>query len=151
MTQDPAGQPFPDQPPPGPAYPAQPPPGPAYPPQPTYPPPPPNPYGYWSRPEHSGATTALVLGIIGLAASPFTLGLALVLSPIAWVIAQRTLREMRAMPGYYANEGRARAGLVLGVVGSVLLVLAVLLFILVVVLATAVTSSGTVGVHGSGV
>lgn len=105
-------QPYPGQPY---GYPAQP-----YPPQPYAQ----QPYGY-HRPDHPKATTALVLGLIGLLGG-LTIGLPLLAAPFAWVIGHRARKEIRASGGYYGGESNATAGMVLGIVGTILLILAVL-------------------------
>lgn len=68
--------------------------------------------------DHPQATTALVLGILGLV-------LCGVLAPFAWVIGGRAVREIDASGGAIGGRSQANAGRVLGIVGSVLLLLAV--------------------------
>jgi hypothetical protein len=106
-------------------YPPQPGPGsqPGYPPG--YPP------GYGPAlpvvaPDHPRATTALVLGILGVV-------LCQVLGPFAWRIGKQTVDEIDAAQGRLGGRGPAQAGYVLGIVGTVLLGLFILyvLFILV--------------------
>ena len=70
-------------------------------------------------PDHPRATTALVLGILGIV-------MCQVLAPFAWVIGKRTVDEIDASRGTLGGRGPAHAGYVLGVVGSILLGLAVL-------------------------
>ena len=74
-------------------------------------------------PEHPNATTALVLGIVGMVVCG---GL---LSPFAWVIGRKAVREIDASHGALGGRGSAQAGYVLGVIGSVMLVLAVVLVV----------------------
>ncbi|MGA8211279.1 MAG: DUF4190 domain-containing protein [Nocardioidaceae bacterium] len=69
-------------------------------------------------PEHPQATTALVLGVLGLAACG-------VLAPFALVIGRRAMREIDASGGRLGGRGTAQAVYVMGVVGSVLLAVAV--------------------------
>ena len=69
-------------------------------------------------PEASRATTALVLGIIGL--------FCLIVAPFAWMVGRNEVRaidEHRRPPG---GRGIAAAGRILGVVGTCLLVLFIL-------------------------
>jgi hypothetical protein len=74
---------------------------------------------------HSGATTSLVVGVLALAlASGF--GLSLLASPVAWWLGRRSLREIDASGGTLSGRGLAQAGMVTGIVGTVLLAIAVL-------------------------
>lgn len=126
----PAGQ----QPPPQPGYGQQgygqqgyggyPPPGyPAYPPAHYYP---------AAVPHHPKATTALVLGLVSVVGGLSLCGLPLLVSPFAWVTGHRVLNEIRAARGRLAGESSAQAGMVLGIIGSVLLVIWLLLIALMV-------------------
>ncbi|MGH3443923.1 MAG: DUF4190 domain-containing protein [Nocardioidaceae bacterium] len=84
------------------------------------------PQGYY-RPDHPKATTALVVGIVGLVVCGG------VISPWAWIEGRRAVREIDASGGAYGGRGQAQAGLVLGIVGTVLLacyVAAVVLWLL---------------------
>jgi hypothetical protein len=126
-----------DEQPPPPLPGSQPPPpgylAPGYPPQPGYAPQAPIQYA----PDHPRATTAMVLGILGVV-------LCQVLAPFAWVIGKRTLNEIDAAHGRMGGRGAAQAGYVLGIVGTVLLGLAVLyLVFLVVLIGGAFLTSGT--------
>jgi hypothetical protein len=69
-------------------------------------------------PEASQATTALVLGIVGLVAC-------WVLAPVAWVIGRKEVRAIDAGLRPPENRSSARAGQILGIIGTVILVLAV--------------------------
>lgn len=141
----PSGAPLPGAypPPPLPGYPPQygPPQTQPYPPQgypapPGFAPPPymvPNPYGYPR--DHPQAGLALGLGLGGLIGGFFTLGLAFLISPFAWYIGHRARTGVKQNPGIYHAEGNATAGMVLGIVGSVLLVLAILFWIFVIIAA----------------
>ena len=71
-------------------------------------------------PEHPRSTTALALGVLGLALCP-------VLGPVAWWVGRKTVAEIDASGGRYGGRGAAQAGYVLGIVGTVLLGLAVVL------------------------
>jgi hypothetical protein len=92
-------------------------------------------------PEHPSATTALVLGIVGLVGIVFCGGLTLVLSPFAWAIGRRSVREIDASPGRYSGREKANAGRIMGLIGTVLLVIGVLAVAGIVVLAIAITPS----------
>lgn len=78
-------------------------------------------------PEHPSATTAMVLGIIGLVGILLCGGVTLVVSPFAWAIGSRALREIDAEPGRYSGREMASAGRVMGIVGTGLLALAVVI------------------------
>jgi Mn2+/Fe2+ NRAMP family transporter len=106
------------------------------------PPPPPPGYnaGYpqpsYGPPKHPHATTALVLGILGIAACG-------IVAPFAWVIGGRAVREIDASPETYGGRSEANAGRIMGIIGSVLLALAVVGIVLLVVLALVVGSSSS--------
>jgi uncharacterized membrane protein YjgN (DUF898 family) len=91
--------------------------------QPPYGTPPPNPYGPppvgFGAPEHPQATTVLILGILGLV-------LCQVLSPIAWVMGNRVVREIDAAGGQLGGRSHANAGRILGIVGTALIGLGIL-------------------------
>lgn len=71
-------------------------------------------------PEPSQATTALVLGILGL---PFFCG---ILAPFAWMMGQRELQAIDGGLRDPANRGTAQAAKVLGIVGTIFLGIGVL-------------------------
>jgi hypothetical protein len=68
-------------------------------------------YGYLP-PNHPQATTALILGIVGLALCPFV-GIA------GFVMGGRIRREIDAAPGQWGGRGLATAGWVLGIISIV--------------------------------
>lgn len=100
-------------------------------------------YGYPAPANHPSATTSLVLSLIGLVGIMFCGGITLVLSPFAWRIGARAVREIDAEPGRYGGRDQANAGRIMGIIGTVLLVLGVLLLLGLVVLAVATSSSGS--------
>jgi len=110
--------------------------------------PPQNPYGVpfqpayagGTVPDHPSATTAMVLGIISLVGIAFCGGLTLILSPAAWVVGAKAVRQIDASPGQFAGRDRAQAGKIMGIIGSVLLVLGIVAIIAFVAL---VVSFGT--------
>lgn len=117
-------------------YPTQPAYGqPAYPPQSAYPPP----YAQVA-PMHGSATTALVLGLVSLVGG-FVCGLPILAAPFAWFIGRKALREIQASQGRLRGQGEAKAGMILGIIGTVLLILGILAFIAIVVIAVATDSS----------
>ncbi|MFB9315636.1 hypothetical protein [Nocardioides plantarum] len=85
-------------------------------------------------PDHPSASTVLVLGILGLV-------LCQVLSPVAWVLGGRTLREIDASGGRYGGRGTVNAGRICGIVGTIILVLSLLLVVAFVVIALSVPGS----------
>lgn len=80
------------------------------PPAPSYAPPPPN---------HPQATTALVLGILGLVVCG-------AVAPFAWNIGSQAVREIDASGGAWGGRSEANAGRILGIVGTALLAIGVL-------------------------
>jgi hypothetical protein len=107
----------------GAAYP--PPPG-GYPPQPGY-----NPY--MAPPKHPQATTSMVLGIVSVAGGVLC-WLPLLISPVAWIMGAKAVREIDASRGAQSGRSEAVAGKVLGIIGTVLLALGIALIVLLVVL-----------------
>ncbi|MEX2652592.1 MAG: DUF4190 domain-containing protein [Acidimicrobiia bacterium] len=77
-------------------------------------------------PEASQATTALVLGILGIVLCP-------VLGPFAWSMGNKEMQAIDAGRRPPENRGTANAAKILGIVGTVLVVIAVALILLVVV------------------
>ena len=92
-------------------------------------PPPQGQYGY-VRQDHPRATTALVLGILGLVLC----GLA---APFAWRIGKGAMDDIDRSQGTLGGRGQAQAGYILGLIGTILLGIAVLAFVAVVVFAFA--------------
>lgn len=99
-----------------------------------YPPPPQQPPGfppqYHVPPKHPQATTAMVLGILGLVVCG-------VLAPFAWSIGSKAVKEIDANPAAYTGRGEANAGKIMGIVGSCLLAFGLALGLLVVVVGIA--------------
>lgn len=86
----------------------------------------------WPPARHRRAGTSLALGLIALLGALPLCGLTLFVAPFAWATGHRTLREIRQSGGYLAGEGDARAGLVLGIIGTVLLVLWLVVVVLII-------------------
>lgn len=74
-------------------------------------------------PEQSQATTALVLGILGIVICG-------VLAPFAWVMGKNEVDAIDAGRRNPANRGTANAGKILGIVGTVLLAIGVIFLVL---------------------
>ncbi|EGD40013.1 OmpA/MotB [Nocardioidaceae bacterium Broad-1] len=81
----------------------------------------------------SGATTAMVLGIIGLAGG-FFCGLPIVLSPFALFMGLSAKKRIDAAAGALTGRGNAQAGFILGIIGTVLLVLSILVIAIIIVI-----------------
>jgi hypothetical protein len=94
------------------------------------------------QPDHPSAGTAMGLGIAGLVGI-LVCQLLLVLSPFAWAMGSKAVREIDAQPGRYGGRDKAQAGKVMGIIGTVVLGLGVLAIILVVVVAAASSDSGS--------
>ena len=105
-----------------------------------------SPYGAYpgmsGPPEHPSANTGLVLGIIGLVGVLLCGGLTLVLSPFAWVISGRALREIDASPGRYSGREKASAARIMGMIGTALLVLGVIIIAVILLLVVAISPTG---------
>lgn len=69
---------------------------------------------YYAPPDHPQATTALVLGILGLV-------LCGVIAPFAWQMGNRVLREIDASQGRLGGRSSASAGRIMGIIGTALL------------------------------
>lgn len=67
----------------------------------------------------SQAVTALILGILGL----ICCGL---LAPIAWYLGNQEVKAIREGRSSLAGEGLAKAAMILGIIGTILLVLTTL-------------------------
>ena len=83
-----------------------------------YPPPPPQQPGfqpYYGPPKHPQATTAMVLGILGLAVCG-------VCAPFAWSIGGKAVKEIDANPAAYSGRSEANAGKIMGIIGTCLLI-----------------------------
>jgi hypothetical protein len=82
-------------------------------------------YGYAPPAKHPSATTAMVLGIIGLAGG-MVCYLPILASPFAWWIGAKAVREIDASNGQMGGRGEANAGKITGIIGTVILLLGVL-------------------------
>lgn len=74
---------------------------------------------YAAPPNEPRATTAMVLGILGLAVCG-------VIAPFAWAIGSSSLANIRASGGRLGGEGMAKAGHIMGIIGTIILGLAVI-------------------------
>ena len=89
-----------------------------------YPPPPQPGYQqpYYVPPKHPQATTAMILGILGIAVC----GLC---APFAWSIGGKAVKEIDANPGAYGGRSEAHAGKIMGIVGTCLIIGAIVLVV----------------------
>ncbi|WP_175422352.1 DUF4190 domain-containing protein [Nocardioides jishulii] len=79
-----------------------------------------------AKPNHPSATTSMVLGIIGLGSLVIACGIGLILSPFAWVMGGKAVKEIDASNGQLGGRDQARAGQIMGIIGTVILVLMVI-------------------------
>jgi hypothetical protein len=79
-------------------------------------------------PAHPSSTAAFALGLIGLVGALFCGGLTLLVSPFAWAVGNKAVREIDLTPGSFSGREMAMAGKVMGIVGTVLLVVGVVAF-----------------------
>lgn len=86
-------------------------------------------------PEPSQATTALVLGIVGIV-------LCGILAPFAWVVGSKEVKAIDAGRRDPSNRGVATAGKILGIVGTVVLAVGMLVTLFVLLGLVAFTVSG---------
>ena len=105
------------------------------------------PYGAFAppRPDHPQSTLSMILGLVGLVGALMFCGLPLVVSPFAWALGRNALKDIEASQGRLGGESQARAGMIMGIIGTVLAVLALvgILIIIVVAIAGSDTSSGS--------
>jgi hypothetical protein len=91
-------------------------------------------------PDLPKATTALIFGIVAVAGAFFCV-LPILVSPVAWILGAQARKEIRAAPQQWGGEGRATAGMVLGIVGTVLLALGLVAIAIFVIVAVSTSSS----------
>ncbi len=94
-------------------------------------------------PDQPQATLALVLGLVSLVGALILCGLPLLVSPFAWAIGRNSLKEIEASQGRLGGESQARAGMIMGIIGSVIALLVLLALIaFAVLLVVGVTADG---------
>lgn len=98
------------------------------------------PYAPYAAPNHPQATTALALGLVSTIGA-FLCLLPAIAGPFAIVISLKARRQIRQSQGQVGGDGMATAGLVLGIIGTVLLALMVLAVVALLILAFAYPSS----------
>jgi hypothetical protein len=90
-----------------------------------YPPPPAPAYAQ----EHPKGTTILVLGILSLVCCGIFTGIP------AWVMGNSALKEIDRSGGAYSNRGTVKAGMICGIIGTVLSAIGFVFYIIVFVVA----------------
>lgn len=91
-------------------------------------------------PNHPQANTALILGIVALGGG-FVCGLPILAGPFAWIMGAKVAREVEASQGQLGGRSEAKAGMILGIIATVLLVLAIVAVVAVIAIAAASSSS----------
>jgi hypothetical protein len=99
-------------------------------------PPPPPPPPAWSAPawpvvappKAPGATLAMVLGIVSVGGF-FVLVLPVFAAPVAWHLGVRARREIERDPTLWSGAVEARAGTVLGMIGTAIMALALVVLL----------------------
>ncbi len=121
-----------------------------YPPQPgqpvPYPPPPgvPSYAGYaHAVPDHPQSTLSMVLGLVGIIGAFVLCGLPLVVSPFAWALGRNAVKEIEASQGRLGGLSQARAGMIMGIIGTIFLILAIVAVIGFIVIVAVADSTGT--------
>lgn len=74
-----------------------------------------------TQPSKGRATTVLILGILGLICCG-------ILAPIAWYMGNQELKAIREGRAPAEGEGMAKAGMILGIIGTILLAFWILWF-----------------------
>ncbi len=75
---------------------------------------------------HPHGVAILVLGILSVIVLPL-------LGPVAWALGRSVLREIDAAPVPHTNRSMVQAGMILGIVGTVMLIVGLVLFALVII------------------
>lgn len=106
-------------------------------------------YGAYVERPGGAATASMILGIVGLAMAVFCCGMGIfgvASSVVAWVLGRSELLKIQSGEASPAGEGQARAGMVLGIVGTVIngliFIGVILYYVFIVVLGIAVGVSG---------
>lgn len=93
------------------------------------------PWGPAASYAHPRGTTVLVLGILSIVVAP-------VLGPFAWVMGRTALREVDAAPHATSNRSSLQVGMVLGIIGTGLMILGILAVLAFLMFATFTVSTG---------
>jgi len=82
-------------------------------------------YGYPPPPKHPDAGSALALGLVAIIGG-MACCLPLLVAPFAWAKGRLVVREIDASPTPVTGRSEANTGMILGIIGTVLLVLGLL-------------------------
>lgn len=91
--------------------------------------------GFASGAEHPQGTLILVLGIVGLV-------LCQLAGPVAWIMGRNALREMDASGQQFTNRGQVKAGMICGIIATVVTALVIVLYIAMIAGLLASSSTG---------
>ena len=110
----------------------------------------PMPYSAFSPPvpDHPQSTLALILGLVGLVGALIFCFLPLVVSPFAWAVGRSALKEIEESRGRLGGASNAKAGMIMGIIGTVILAI---LLVLVVVFIIAVAVGAESSTNGSSI
>lgn len=96
---------------------------------------------HWTPPPptHPNAVPALIVSIVSLVVCGG------VISPLAWYLGSKAVKEIDENPQRYSGRAEANAGKIIGIIGTVLLILGVFFFVLffVFIVVLGLTISGT--------
>ena len=84
--------------------------------------------------EHPQGTIVLVLGIVGIFVG--------ICAPIAWMMGNRALAEIRASGVTYSNESQIKTGRILGKVFTILYIVFIVLYIVAFVVIIGASQTG---------
>ena len=90
------------------------------------------PYGVGGG-EHPQGTMIFVLGIVGIFVP--------VCAPIAWILGNKALNEIKATGGSYSNESQLRTGRMLGKVFTIIYIVFIVLYIIGIIALVAIGAS----------
>ena len=96
-------------------------------------------------PDHPQATLSLILGLVGLIGALLFCGLPLVVSPFAWAVGRSALKEIEESHGRLGGSSNAKAGMIMGIIGTVLFALALILVVVLIIAVVIDAESGTNG------
>ncbi|GAB2647914.1 hypothetical protein GCM10027088_26640 [Nocardia goodfellowii] len=86
------------------------------------------PYGApYGQQEHPQSTLVLILGILGVT-------LCGLCAPFAWFMGKKAMDEIDASGGAMGGRGKAQAGFILGIIGSVLIALSIIFVVFAIVI-----------------
>ncbi len=83
-----------------------------------------------SAPTDGRALAAMITGIVSLVLA-CGYGVGLLASPVAWYLGKSSMNRIDASQGQLGGRGMAQAGMVLGIIGTVLLVLALVALVVI--------------------